>query len=187
MARIALFTGALRTPMGLIISLATNCPYTHAAVEVDGIWYHSSEKQGGFSELNPADYDNRSATIYEFTGDLQPWLKSMHGKQYGWKGIFGWACYAIGIHRGTIKGHRKHFYCYITALQAILNAYVQDNFSVKKTNSNLPHNRKVQRGINKKIGHLYYLCSTDQLHPISGCDLSALFPSGKTGLFGAIR
>lgn len=75
--------------LGKIITFITKCPYSHSAVEVDGVLYDSSESRGDFniSHINPSDREHK---VYEFEGDLSEWVLFMSNSVYDWKGVIGW-------------------------------------------------------------------------------------------------
>lgn len=116
--RIALFTGNMRKPTALLISLVTRCSFVHAAICVDDVWYHASESAGRFDKLDVDDYAWRECVMYEFDGELSDWLRFMIGKKYDWKGIFGWFLHVIGFKRG-IRGNPKDYYCFEAAVSAL--------------------------------------------------------------------
>lgn len=175
MVKIALFVGSMRSTTSLLIKFATGCQYTHAAIKINGTWYHSSEKLGCFGELADKEFDDRHATIFEIDADLSDWLESMKGKRYGWRGIFGWVLYFLQIKTKNIKGHHKHFYCFMAVLDALVNAWKHHRIS----NSPI--------SLNKKLGNYDFLISEDLMLPIDGCDIAKLFPTGVSGLFKSIK
>ena len=191
MPKLALFHGSSRSITSLLISYTTQCTYTHAAIEIDGQWWHSSEKLGCFGKLDPANFNHRQCTVYEFEGDLSDWLKNMQGKRYGWRGIVGWTLYAMGIRRGVIKGHAQHYYCFMAALKALLTAYKNDSLKVLRHGAwglyrrpvLIAENNKKAKVIRGKLRHFNVAILQNQLPPISGCDLADVFPSGQSGTF----
>ena len=116
--RIALFTGSLRTPTGFLISVATNCAFVHAAIRVDGVWYHASETIGRFDRMNVDLFRQRDCAVYKFGGDLGGWLRGMEGTQYDWRGVLGWVGHVLGLRAGT-RGNPRKFYCFEAALNAL--------------------------------------------------------------------
>ena len=191
MPKLAIFHGSARSLTSLLISYTTQCTYTHAAIEIDGQWWHSSEQLGCFGKLNPAQFNHRRCTVYHFEGDLSDWLKKMQGKQYGWRGIAGWALYAAGIKRGTITGHAQHYYCFMAALKALMTAYNNESFKALGPayqglycrETLLSESNKKAKVIRGKLRRFNVAMLQDQLPPISGCDLADLFASGESGTF----
>lgn len=110
--KIAIFTGAFNTPTGFLIALATRCQFVHAAVCVDGEWWHSSEKLGCFGKVDIDGYANRDCAVFEFEGDLTEWLEQMKPTKYDWRGVFGWL---LRLNNPT------KFYCFEAAQSALLH------------------------------------------------------------------
>lgn len=160
MNKIALFTATPRSATALLIAAATNCPISHAAVQVGGTWYHASESTGKFSKVDIATMKNRHCAVYVFDGDLSPWLEKMAGAEYDWKGIFGWCMKIIGFNKYSCGNPRK-FYCFEAALDA------------------LKHARSECLGDKRYSGHLdtklRELLADGVDQPIGGCDLANLF------------
>ena len=111
MNKIALFKPEKWSLTGWLICLITRCSYSHAAVYVDGLgWFHSSETVGYFDVLNRAEFAEREALVFEFSGDLSGWLKLMKRTEYDWKGVLGWLFKA---------DDKDRFYCFETAMNAL--------------------------------------------------------------------
>jgi uncharacterized protein YycO len=93
--------------LGWIIALVTFCRYTHSAIEIvyeDGqcdIW-DSNERRGEFG-LADESILLRSHEVWEFEGDLTPWVEKFKGKKYDWAGVIGW------IFKADSK---SKFYCF---------------------------------------------------------------------------
>lgn len=97
------------TLIGWLISLVTRSPFCHAAIEVDGVLYDSSENRAtfGVSTIDPSKRRHISLT---FGGDLGGWLRYMQGKEYDWAGVLGW------LFRADSK---RRFYCFEAAWMAL--------------------------------------------------------------------
>lgn len=109
--KIALFTGT-RSLTGAAIRLATDCEFVHAAVQVNGRWYHASEQIGGFAELDQVRYANRHCAVYELPrGDLWRWRNYMQGREYDWPGVLAWIF--------KYSGNPEKFYCFEAAKLAM--------------------------------------------------------------------
>lgn len=115
MNKIFVFTGAFRSPTGLMIALATRCQFVHAAVSVDGVCWHSSEKLGRFDYVDLDAYADRDCIAFEFEGDLSGWLTEMRDTEYDWRGVFGW------LFR---MNNPQKFYCFEAAQGALKEAGV---------------------------------------------------------------
>lgn len=213
--KIALFTATPRSPTALLIAAATRCPLSHAAVCVNGEWYHASESDGGFGPMSVEQFANRHATVYEFKGDLTEWLDDMKGIQYDWRGIAGWAFKSIGLHSYT-SGNARQFYCFEAALSAIVTARrsalwttqfggqldnaIRDMY-LTRTGETIEQLRNFEEDQEKRktlglppVTHAQILtilarkvanAINDQ--PVAGCDIANLFTSGKFGRFGALQ
>lgn len=112
MNRVLLFKPS--TFSGRVICWVTNSDFSHAAVEVDGVLYDSSESRGTFG-VSSIDPSVREHIAYEFTGDLSSWVHSMKGKEYDWRGVIGWI---------FSRNDRKKFYCFETAWSALVHSEV---------------------------------------------------------------
>lgn len=111
--KIFIFTGAFRSPTGLMIALATRCQFVHAAVSVAGECWHSSEQLGRFDRVDLAAYAERDCIMFEFEGDLSQWLEGMKGCRYDWRGVLGW------LFR---MNNPQRFYCFEAAQDALKTA-----------------------------------------------------------------
>ncbi len=94
---------------GYFICLVTLSRFSHAAVEVRGVLYDSSESRGYFGE-SQIDTSTRRYEVWELEGSLIRWRVSMRGKKYDWKGVIGWIFGA---------GSKNKFYCFETAWSAL--------------------------------------------------------------------
>lgn len=95
--------------VGLIICLVTKSRFSHAAVEIDGVLYDSSETRAKFGK-SEVDLRSRPHVVFEFEGDMTEWLASMEGKRYDWKGVMGWI---------FNKQDKNKFYCFETVWSAL--------------------------------------------------------------------
>lgn len=98
--------------LGYVICLVTGSPYSHAAIEYDGVLYDSSETRGGFAR-SQIDVTTRDHVAYGFEGDLSGWFDRMEYKKYDWVGALGWMFKCDNPNR---------FYCFETAWAALLSA-----------------------------------------------------------------
>ncbi|WP_287602726.1 hypothetical protein [Thiothrix sp.] len=114
--KIALFEFTPRSAVAWLILAVTGCPLTHAAVQVDGVWYDSSETRGTFDRADLSRLAGRPCQVCEFDGNLSGWLRDMRGKRYDYRGVAGWLiCRFTG--RGC--GDMNKFYCFESALSAL--------------------------------------------------------------------
>lgn len=113
--KIALFEGMFRSYTGFLIAMVTRCQYVHAAVCVDGVWWHSSETLGHFGRVDMEAYKNRNCIVFEFPGDLTEWVEKMKPTRYDWRGVLGW------IWKWNSP---TRFYCFEAAFDALLSAKV---------------------------------------------------------------
>lgn len=99
--------------MSLLISLVTRCPITHAAIydEKTGKWWHASETEGKFCELDIHKFSDRECWIFEFNGDLTGWLNVMKGALYDWMGVLGWIY--------NLPNNDSRFYCFEAVYYAL--------------------------------------------------------------------
>lgn len=106
--KLALFLVNPRSFVSQLIAGRTGEPYTHAAVSIDGKWYHSSETVGKFTEFNPQEFSGRHAIVAETTAtNVVSWLALMKGKKYDWRGIRQWAF-------GFAREREDDLYCFET-------------------------------------------------------------------------
>lgn len=171
MNRIALFMGSPRSLTGVLINLVTNCPYSHAAIEVDGTWYHASEKLGCFGVVDIESFSDRRCVIYEFEGNLSDWVEIMNGKKYDWRGIFGWAMYSVGLNRMS-SGNPKQFYCFEAAINALYVARQQAMLDKRFTNT-------LDTALRNMLDN-----DPELKKPVSGCDIDNMFTQGQSCRFG---
>lgn len=207
MNKIALFTATPSSATALIIAATTQCPFSHAAVCIDGQWYHSSESTGGFGPMEPADFANRHATVYEFEGDLSEWLEKMKGKQYDWRGIAGWVMKSVGLNKHS-HGNPKQFYCFETALDALITARRHALWNKRYSGQLDQALRDIYRHrtgydiseitevpIHLLPGSMLYTLGAPEHKadaasqlvmqtPVAGCDIAELFAVGRFGRFG---
>lgn len=108
--------------LGRIISFITRSKYSHAAIEIEGTLYDSSEQRGYFSYSN-IDTNKRQHIYYDIDGDLTDWVRDMHFTPYDWVGIFGWLFAA---------DDKKKFYCFEAVYSAMkhLDETVEDKNQV---------------------------------------------------------
>ena len=184
--KIALFTATPRSPTALLIAAATNCPISHAAIQVDGTWYHASETAGRFCKVEINQFAKRHVVIYEFHGDLEDWLMQMMGTEYDWQGIRGWAMKCVGFNQFT-TGNPKAFYCFEAALAAIIQARRKQLGSLNAATKldgrlitflQMRGCAEVKDNVLSLSGYLDY--------PVSGCDIASLFHNGRFGKFGGL-
>lgn len=100
--------------VGRLIKHVTGSPFSHAAIEYNGVIYDASEERGDFnvSHIKP---ETRKHIVIEFAGDLSGWLARMTGKKYDWPGVLGWVFAA---------NSKKRVYCFEAAWQALKDAGV---------------------------------------------------------------
>lgn len=171
MNKIALFTATPRSATALLIAAATNCPVSHAAVQVGGDWYHASESTGKFSKLDISKMKGRHCAVYVFDGDLSEWLKQMDGMAYDWKGIFGWGMKLIGFNQYA-KGNPRKFYCFEAALDALRCAR-GEKLGDKRHSGYL--DTQLRALLASQISFQLPGSATIYDRPISGCDIANLF------------
>lgn len=111
---------------GRIISFVTRSPYSHSAVEIDGVIYDSSEKRGSFGIAN-INLSDRFHIEFEVEGDLSGWLKRMEGTQYDWVGIFGWFFKFNDYTR---------FYCFEATYEALVEINVTERKVLPRIDGN---------------------------------------------------
>lgn len=201
--KIALFTLSPRSLTALLIATVTRCPFSHAAICVDGTWYHASETTGGFGKLNMTDYADRHCTMLNFNGDLTQWVKDMNGKEYDWKGILGWAKRALGL---SYQANDRKFYCFEAALTGVLTARLadMDQYPSRRGQLDTAIVKLLDSSIDKAdLSPLEFILLKNKnyvgsgqvtqtalevitRHPITGCDIAELFPNSRTGKFGAL-
>lgn len=203
--KIALFTVTPRSLTALLIAAVTRCPFTHAAICINGTWWHASETTGGFSKLNITDYADRHCTMFTFNGDLTQWVQGMNGKAYDWKGIAGWAKRALGM---TYKANSNKFYCFEAALAGLLTARLEamDKYPSRRGQLDTAISELMETAINcadlspleqiliagkhnDKTGNGIITDKAIDVitrQPITGCDIAELFTSSRTGRFGAL-
>ena len=205
--KIALFTVSPTSLTALLISAVTRCPYSHAAICVDGVWWHASESTGQFSKMNLTKFAKRHCSVFSFEGDLQGWVKKMDGIRYDWKGILGWAKRCVGF---RYTADDKKFYCFEAALTGLLFArykhirptgqYAYSKQTDEAISSMMEcyasdtGNGDAQRSIvdlfvhqiekNNELSAKALMLVTAK--PVTGCDIEKLFPVGRSGKFGAI-
>ena len=102
--------------MAWIILIATGCPLSHAAIEVNGVWYDASETRGTFDKANLQQLWKRPCQICEFDGDLSDWLRQMRGKHYDYHGVIGWL---LCRWKNKACGDSNRFYCFEAANGAL--------------------------------------------------------------------
>lgn len=95
---------------GRVITFVTRSPYSHTAVEINGIVYDSSETRGTFAQSDIIP-QTREHDVFVFDGDLTVWLWTMKGKKYDWQGVWG---YIFGIN------NKNKFYCFETSYSALM-------------------------------------------------------------------
>lgn len=174
MNKIALFNGSFRSCTGLLISLTTNCQFTHAAVQPEGEdWYHASEKLGRFDRLSIDNYAHRNCIIYEFDGDLSDWAEAMLNSRYDWRGVAGWAMHCLSAGKLSDSNPKK-FYCFEAALSALY-------FARAKALADKRYSGQLDTALRDR-----FMVDPDIIKPVSGCDISGLFASGRYGLFGDV-
>jgi len=203
MNKIALFTVTPRSLTALLIAAVTRCPFSHAAICVNGTWWHASEKHGGFSKMQTADYLERHCTVLSFDGDLNEWVKSMDGKAYDWHGIAGWVKRVLGM-KYNADDHK--FYCFeaalaglITARQHFLGRHPRNLKQLDEDILTLLNDAMKQaaitpiekamisgRGIGKRKIMTENVVEIITRNPITGCDIAKLFPLSRTGKFGTL-
>lgn len=108
--------------IGFIISLVTRSPFSHAAIEYNGVLYDSSESRGSFG-VSDFDPSKRPHVVFRFYGNLQPWLDHMTGRKYDWKGVLLWV---------IKRNHRDKFYCFEAAWAALKVAGVVEGDQPKR-------------------------------------------------------
>lgn len=89
-SKVALFLYDFNSLTGTAIAIATKSWIVHAAVCVDGGWWHSSEKINRFDKVDVQAFENRLCLIFEVEGCGKAWLEKHMGTRYDWLGIFGW-------------------------------------------------------------------------------------------------
>lgn len=174
MNKIALFTGSFRSYTGLLISLTTNCQFVHVAIKPEGQpWYHASEKLGKFAELDVEKYADRHCIVYEFDGDLDDWAESMLSREYDWRGIFGWAIHCLS--KGKLSdSNPKKFYCFEAALSGLY-------FARAKALADKRYSGQMDTALRKR-----FEADPEIEKPVSGCDISELFATGRYLKFGEL-
>lgn len=206
--KIALFTVSPTSLTALLISAVTHCPYSHAAICVDGVWWHASESTGTFSRMDTAKYAHRHCSVFTFEGDLRLWVRGMEGARYDWKGVIGWAKRCFGF---NYTSDDKKFYCFEAALSGLLtarhpyirpaNEYVyskQTDVAISyliedyMSDTRNPEERRevveqylhqVDKG--NELASLALTLITSK--PVTGCDIADLFPVARTGKFEALQ
>lgn len=109
--KIALFTGT-RSLTAAAIRWATNCEFVHAAVQLNGRWYHASETLGCYGALDRMKYAARKCALYTLPpGELAGWHEHMTGRKYDWPGVLAWL-----FHH---QGDPEKFYCFEAAQLAM--------------------------------------------------------------------
>lgn len=93
---------------------------------------------GYFDVLKVADFAERECVMFEFKGDLMPWLKRMKHVGYDWKGMLGWLFKA---------DDKSRFYCFETALSALNECRIGEYTSPVNGCYIKNHARYVRRGL----------------------------------------
>lgn len=114
--KIVLFEWTPRSAMAWIILIATGCPFSHAAIEINGKLYDASERRGTLAEADVERLRGRPCQVCEFEADLSQWLRKSIGKKYDYTGVLGWmACRFFN----RACGNRHRFYCFETVNDAM--------------------------------------------------------------------
>jgi len=108
--KIALFEPDWRSPKSLMISYLTKTPWSHAAVEIDGVWYDASESRGDFSQCDvKKKMKGRLAHVWRIGNRIavRNKIEENLGTRYEYKGLLG---YALSSKKD------KRFYCFELAM-----------------------------------------------------------------------
>jgi len=116
--RVAVFEWNPKNLLSWLIALATGCRFSHAAIEIEGVWYDASESRGSFDRADLGRLRGRLCRVAAFEGDLSEWLTAMRGRQYDYAGVAGWLVCRF-VRRGC--GHSQRVYCF-EAVNAALAA-----------------------------------------------------------------
>ncbi len=116
---IALFKFDFQSIIGLLIAIGTQSMFVHAAVRINGEWWHSSESVGEFDRVDMDQYGSKRCLIWEVPSlsgsDISEWLEGKKGIKYDWVGIAGWVVHFFT--RGRFYFDKlDEFYCFDTAV-----------------------------------------------------------------------